>query len=238
MKIVVSAPNFTKASGGIFVLHYFCYLAARLGHEIFISGTRNPAWRKYYTPYCGQNVDIVVRPETDPSTCDRTVRWVLNVPGKICGPTTYGPHEQVFWFMEELRAGAEQASPNVKGQFFLPSIDLNEWKNPGVQRIREACYYVGKGTFSPVVPEDSIRITRDYPATKPELAAIFYSCKKFLCFDDFSGMVGEARMCGCIPYVRSGTEWMESFWTHDRFVMNYEKDLERVREFLSKVEVK
>jgi len=238
MKIVVSAPNFTKASGGIFVLHYFCYLASRLGHEIFVSGARSPAWRKYYTPYCGQKADIVLRPEIDFGTCDRTVRWVLNVPGKLGGHTTYGSHEQVFWFIEDLKESAERASVNVKGMFFLPSIDLNEWRNPGIHRIHEACYYVGKGTFAPVVPEDAILITRAHPATKQELAALFYSCKKFLCFDDFSGMVGEARMCGCVPYVWSGTEWVESHKTHDRFVMNYEKDLERVREFLSKVEVK
>lgn len=248
MKILVSTmQNYTHQSGGIHVLHYFAYLAAKLGHDVLTSHETKPAWRGHVVECLSrchhENVDFVLRPESDRRTSPNTIRWVLARPGWLPtgGPKSFADHEVAFWFSPDLEDPTREAAASVLGPLFLPSIDPEDWRieSPGPRRL--AAYYVGKAIlwsdcpWVSFVPQKSpIEITRSWPSSKRELSRVLHQCTDFYSFDDYSGILHEARMCGCRVWVwdKQKYEWKECQNDWSRYVMNEEADLRTVADAL------
>lgn len=240
-----NAQPFTDKSGGVFVINYLGYLLTKLGHRVFFDHPTRPDWMPFMPVHDGEPYHFYIRPETDDRTCNRTLRWVLNVPGKLPGgPEKYHDQEWAFWFSDDLEGPARAAAKHVIGQLFLPSINPVDWDCGLVFRINPACYYIGKAyLFYPItnwkslVPADNpLLISRWYPATKKELSKMLHGCYNFYSFDNYSGINHEARMCGCNVFTWNGEGWEECFNEYDRYIIDEVRDMETVRVFTNKIE--
>lgn len=166
----------------------------------------------YSTPhilgYPGRWQDMIfVVPEIMHSLSEKPacfVRYVLNVPGLLAGPSEYGPEEMVFAYNAPLLPFASIACGEKLGAdrvFTVPAIDRATF-NP--QRCPEDRYldleYCRKdGTYPEWRIDDKQRttITRTWPERKEELASLFKSARSLVTYDDFTAVIDEARLCGC-----------------------------------------
>lgn len=244
MRILINNLQFwVTNSGGIFALNYLGHLCAQHGHEVFMPFSTNPEWAHHIRVHKGEEVDIVIRPETDCDTCEKTVRWVLNVPGKLGGPTQYADHEMVWWFERALKDHAFNAHKSPSGMLFLPSINLHEWDCGNVEKEELAAFYIGKDyifhdrPWRSLVPEPSIEISRGWPREKRDLAKLIRKVKRFYSFDDYSGLNNEAFLFGCEVFIYDGSGWIKyvpPMFPVD-YVVDYKRDYATVGRFISKV---
>jgi len=212
---VIAAPGYRHDSGGIVALHRLCDVLNRLGHLAVLlpldgNTATVPGW---HTPVVADasaaDGAVVVYPEIVPGNPlggSRVVRWLLNRPGHITGrPLDAEPGDLlVVW-----NGAIDTALPVLT----LPLLD------PGVffpkdARGRGGLLWVGKGRLPTALPRaGTTMITRTWPATRPELAALLRGADVLYSCDWMTAMVFESLLCGT-PVVLVGDQQ----WRRDELV--------------------
>ena len=189
MQFTVAAPPPSHNSAGITCLHELMRCLKELGHEVH---------QLDYTAMGKHKLrGILIAPEVFPDIKIPHVRWVLNVPGLLGGPTKYPPGTVCFHYCKELAASAREASPVGESyEFILGHIALPEY----IPEDRPlTCYYGGKFTQFGGEMQDhpyAIEIRRDYPATKKKFWELMQMCHTLYSYDTFSAMNCEAHLIG------------------------------------------
>lgn len=190
-RYVIGAPPHEHNSAGIRVLYDLQKWLVRAGYDALVC-TYSPDYPK------AQFVDdIVIYPEVAPGNllnAKRIVRYVMNTPGKL------GRGERSYAANEFLVAYNQHLAPYADGRVLeVPSIE--PWfYDPGAESPRDVdVFYVGKGRNTGHHPPDALQITKAWPATRREMAALLRRARRLYCYDGFTIMVREAWLCGCEP---------------------------------------
>ncbi len=206
----VFAPDYVRTSAGIRVMHQICDTLNRLGEEAYLTTqVVNP---RLNTPLLTDAVrarheeaglrPIAIYPEivgANPLDCDVVVRYILNRPGVLGEKPAYA-NTDLFWIhSDELR----EYVPNAIGTLYLPPVDTSLFHNrdnPDDDQRSGACIYFGRyreGQREHAELADRCTvITKDFPATHEELAALLRRSTHLYCFENTS-VTMEARLCGC-----------------------------------------
>jgi hypothetical protein len=150
-----------------------------------------------------QRTPIIVYPEVvhgNPLAGKCVVRYVLNVPGLLGGPSEFPPEDFLIWYHEGYRQAVAGNGPILS----IPSTDARFFRlpPPGTER-HGSCFYAGKfkehsGEQLSDVTRNSIEILRSGPGiqTQEQILALFQRSEVFYCYEA-SALVLEAVLCGC-----------------------------------------
>lgn len=201
-------PDYSRISAGIRITHRLIHLLNTRGFEAY-SNTPviNLEWNEKYANDKMQRElayhGIVLYPEIvdgNPLHARRVVRYVCNVPGYLGGETTYHPNEVVFYYNQFLRKYA----PSDDRLLEIPSIETDLFNNREPLPREKGCFYFGKASNYGLKPipetQGLVEITREnngWPKTRKELAELLRRSKIFYCYDNFTALLDEARLCGC-----------------------------------------
>ena len=206
----VFAPGFDRCSSGIRVMHQLCDCLNRLGEEAYIYTPKTSPG--LHTPQLTDDIrtrhteagliPIAIYPEivgANPLDCDVVVRYILNRPGLLGEKSRFGK-DDLYWLHNEEVSDAVE---HFEGLLHLPAVDTSIFHNrdnPDDQNRKGACIYYGRHTDGalehPELAATCTVITKAYPASHEELAALFRRSTHVYCFENTSISM-EARLCGC-----------------------------------------
>lgn len=194
MKYLIWSYDYSHASAGYKVLHRLCHELNAVGQEAYVGFPRtNPIWN---TPYHESPLEgdwTAIYPEVvsgNPWHAPRVVRYVLNNPGKLGGDPTYDPSEIVFVYSElfnDMGVGPERI-------LMLPTVETDIYIDRGLPR-EGALVYVGKGRKTRDL--DAAEVTMEMRLDRYQLADAMNRATVLYTFDNMTGMVDIARLCGC-----------------------------------------
>lgn len=182
-------------SAGQKVMHRLCHELNGAGQQAFVAfEKRNEVWD---TPYHAPPLEgdwVAVYPEIitgNPWKAPHVARYVLNVPGKLGGETTYDPSEEVFVYSPLFN------TPGVSADriLMLPAIELDIYNDRHEPR-EGTVFYVGKSSKTRDLP-GSVEITSDLKRDQRLLADTLNRAELMYSFDNTTAMVDIARLCGC-----------------------------------------
>lgn len=254
MDYLIHTPNYKRTSGGVRVLHKLCHCLNQAGQVAYISASgHNPKWN---TPRATQEVashlaqeGIVIYPEVvrgNPRSAKRVVRYILNRPGLLGGDKEYASTETLFCYSAIWR---EYVSSDDR-ILTVPVIDTDIFHNKSEGERSGGVFWVGnQGRSAPRIPETSglVEITFSWPGSFEELADLFRRSEIFYSYTASTGLVPEARLCGCPAVVIPGEQytWGEfekglgagtaglAFWdsSPEVFVVNLHRAQETVSDY-------
>ena len=224
----IYASPYARTSAGIKVLHLLCHSLNKIGESAFVTTETvnpellTPVLSKEIVDYHFQNgmTPIVIYPEIvfgNPMNARVVVRYLLNFPGLISGPTSYNESDICFGYSSELIE--TQQSKFKQNVLFLPASDTAIFNNLENSQTRSgACFYAGKyrdvhGGALKSETQGAVEIfgpnhKTEKPQTPPEVAAIFRSSKIFYSYEN-TALAMEAVLCGC-PAVFLPNEFLTS----------------------------
>lgn len=207
----IEAPAYRRNSAGIRVMHLLCHVLNRCGHDAWLypTGGTNPLWHTpMLTPQIVQQHaqagrrPITVYPEVvsgNPRHGGSVVRYLLNRPGLIGGDTEFPASDLVFAYTQHLLPAGE--SP--EHVLFMPPIDssiFHNRDNPHDGQRNGWLFYPGRHAEAlqehQALAARCILITRDWPTSPQEMAALFRRSERVFCFESTS-IALEAILCGC-----------------------------------------
>ncbi|HJV26689.1 MAG TPA: glycosyltransferase [Aromatoleum sp.] len=206
----ITAPNYSRASAGIRVMHRLCHALNLAGEEAWITCPETDP--SLNTPLLTMSVrreheaaglrPIAVYPEViaeNPLDCPVVVRYILNVPGLLGQRPAYRDSDLFYVHTDELAQHLDRCN----GLLFLPTTDasiFNNFDNPFDNDRHGACIYFGRYEEGKKIWKDLADnctvITKEFPATHPELADLFRRSERLYCFENTTLHL-EARLCGC-----------------------------------------
>lgn len=136
------------------------------------------------------------------------IRYFLNKNGALTGrPVDLGPDDFVLGFH-----AFEHPEPHHVCSYTGQDLDTFHSENTlSAEHRRLDLTYIGKGaTFgvTDVVP-GTAEITRTWPASKDQLAALLRNCRFFYTADAYSKINTEALSCGAIPVYLNNGPWTD-----------------------------
>ncbi len=223
-RYVIVTPPFQHNSAGIRVLFDLQKWLVRAGLDAIIC-----TWFEGY-PVEQFADDIVIYPEVAPGNvlkAKRVIRYIMNVPGKLgYGEKTYDPSEILLAYNKEL-------APYANGRVLqVPSIEPFFNSNNCAKTVD--AMFVGKGQDLGLHPPACIEITKTYPATRREMAALLRSARTLYTYDDFTMLSYEAWLCGCeVKLIRKDGSIVDyplgTFPTLDEFKVQLHEFIEMTR---------
>lgn len=242
----IVAPDYTRTSSGIKVLHILCHALNERGYEAYVTANvRHPHLR---TPpltrdiilrhYATGRQPIAVYPETqdgNPLSLPVVARWLLNQPGNLSKATDIAPEDLLFayakWVLPEGTEAEELCISPLDDRIF------HNRDNPHDQKRQGFCYYANKflslgHSISPEIEEKGTRLCQDVTLTQEELAGILRRSALIYCYEH-TALVGEAVACGCPVVLLSSDYWQPKTENIDLVGMSIDDDspetLQRLR---------
>jgi hypothetical protein len=237
-QFLVYSPPYWKGSAGIFALHRLANNLGQLGFDVTMSFYNlgrvslsqedldsrplnffNPD--DYYnllartkpTPKPGELKDfIVIYPETlpgNPLNAPNVVRYVMNFPAKNMHPMVAGENDFILAYWPEYYPGFHHTLAILPEN---PHLKLSSSVTPLLERSMHCCY-IGKGVKLPGYfdLEATMAITREWPASKPELYALLRKTRLFFTWDSNSLLNFEAVFWGALPVFLRFQPYFDSF---------------------------
>ena len=233
----IVSPSYDRKSSGIRVMHQLCASLNKLGAEAYI---RTPLRsHALHTPQLTPDIQnehleaglnpIAIYPEivgSNPLDCNVVVRYILNRPGLLGERPNYSP-DDLYWLHN---AEVAEAVPHHEGVLHMPAVDtsiFNNVDNPHDNNRQGACIYFGRyvegAKAFPELTDRCTVITKDFPTSHEELAALFRRSTHVYCFENTSISM-EARLCGCpvvqlpSPYADPDKPFADSLGLSDALV--------------------
>jgi O-antigen biosynthesis protein len=202
---LIVTPGYRHNSNGVKCMHYLAHCLNAFGARaelVFCDGCYevNPLWNSPTVGTTKVETQIVVYPDIisgNPLGVERVVRWYLNRPGYITGVSVFpGPDDLIYQHSAVLG-------------FDYPVLNLMPPGHPamfttGKEARQWDCFYVGKSHpwyRLSGLEKDKIEITREWPATPLELAAILRHAHRLYTYDPLSATCLDAVLCGCLVVV-------------------------------------
>lgn len=221
LHFIIVAPSYTQNSAGIMVLHELTDCLVTLGYKaslLLMTGTGylvsespdhfGPNLKRTPLPEAGQreivnniiNEGIVIYPEIvsgNPLRAPRVVRYFLNKDGLISGVKSYAQAKDF------CLAYYKSFKPNANDLLCLPitSECFNDLNTKSAMERNYDVTYIGKGhQYSAVfIVTGTTEVTRNWPVSKTELAALLKGARYFYSWDTVSSTNIDALRCGAIP---------------------------------------
>jgi len=185
-RYVIFAPLYRHNSAGIRVLFDLQKWLILAGYDAIVAAST----REY--PIDEFSEDIVIYPEVvtgNPLKAKRVVRYILNIPGKLAGTRHYAKNELLIAYNADLMTFSNGKILQV------PSIEPFFYCDDTVKNIDAV--YIGRGKDLHLHPQNCVYITKNFPATRKEVAQFLRSVKMLYTYDSFTVIIHEAILCGC-----------------------------------------
>lgn len=208
----IYAPDYVRISAGIKALHLLCHYLNKMGEEAYVHTRQTNL--KLRTPLLTDEVlkrhtaigaqPIAVYPEIlhgNPLNTKHVVRYILNHPGLLGGPKTFGDSELLICYHSEFQNEASK----INNQLILttPTVDISIFNNEDNEHDdKRNGYLIYPGRYNlarqehPDLFEKGTVITYQWPQTHEELAALLRKSTALYCFSN-SAIAAEALLCGC-----------------------------------------
>ena len=241
MNFLICSPGYTHTIAGVRVLHYLCHLINKSGHTCYVTSDINPQWNELR--WNNENVDVTIYPEIYFDFLNNNsniVRWCLNKPGLLGGPSKYSEKEMVWYYSSELKESAKLATLHMEPkELYLPSVEPEEFQG-ACDKDLIGCFWLNReSNMNLRLPFDNLQeITRGYPSQKSELIKLLKRSKFFYSYSNFTIMNEEALLCGCEVYIVNGDKWEK--YTKENlgsFLMNDDTDSKMVNNFINDVKL-
>lgn len=201
---LILAPDYVNSSAGVRALHLLAHLLNSNGYEAHVNSKPNPLWNE--SPLVAPTAAgvcpraIAVYPEicdsSNPFQCKFQVRWILNKPGYLSGPTQYDPEELLFVWDEGFLNLPKDRWLTVD----LIEGDLFNKKNRSIAPKKDVVW-IGKGPQRGVkleeMTKDLTEITKAWPKKREQLAQLLKKTRTLYTYDDRTSLILEALLCGC-----------------------------------------
>lgn len=231
----IYTPAYLEQSAGLRALHYLCHALNSIGFNawLVISSVHNPKNSTtsgfLLTPtldkktaklhFENQMIPIVIYSETvigNPLNAQYVVRWLLNYPGDLGGPTNFAKNEFILSYTDNIKNSISMQS----NKLFLPPLDIREIlefqkskKRNSIKKENFSLVYAGKyrGFIgNPKLPRllenlEIIEIFREGPhkQSRKEVFELLQSARMLICYEN-STLITEALLFGTpVVLVRS-----------------------------------
>jgi O-antigen biosynthesis protein len=244
MRFTIIAPDYSRQSAGLWSMYRLGDLLVDLGHEVLSWSQAPPGWAKYRAMRPGEPLGIPVVPEIfQMNNGDRLpcMRWVLNAPGKLGGPTRYTRDEIIFHFADNMEEPARAASADgTTAQLWIGIVDPREFApDPGLPRDL-VTFWPGRRPGFPKAPDPlALRLMSTWPPVRDELVQVLKRSKTFYCYERDSLLGLEAFLAGADVRIWDGEAWTP--YTPDdahvdRHLVNDERDRAAVAKAVDRVQ--
>lgn len=237
MSFTILTPGYVDSSAGVRCLWYLAELMVEAGIDMKILvytqnfGTIPEKFRPYLIT--GTTQGIIIAPETFQEIPVPHVRWALNKPGLLGGPTSYPAGTKVFHFSPEIYESASCATPGKQSELFmLANIQL-----PSLPRRKKTLRAFYRGKCAEQVDmerhENELEMTRAWPPTKQQYWEFLNNLSTLYSYDDFSAVNLEAYLMGVSVMVLQSGIWKPytpPSYAHS-LLMDRVRDIESVKKF-------
>lgn len=229
MIFTILCPNFTHFSAGVECLWRLGEYLIDLGHEVHYLNYQSdtypaPDFSRMVKITDSTTRGIVIAPETFVEIETPHIRWALNKPGLLGGPTTYPPGCRVYHFSAPLEASARAAAKDGESRQFT----LGVMTNLGAVKSdkKHSLWYRGKysGPVNLSSHEGEIELTRSWPPTKQQYWDLLQNATSLKSYDDFTGVTAEAHLAGCEVFIWGKGGWEPYIVPDDIIPMTYDYD--------------
>jgi len=207
----ILAPAYERTSAGVRTMHLLCHYLNQAGQEAYIDApvtdprlrtpTLTPEIRKNHS--LSNRAPIAVYPEIvfdNPLNAPNIVRYILNHPGLISGPTDFHDADLLYFFNHEYTKHLPEwpikllKPPLIDKKIFFPPTESEENFRSG------SLFYRGRATGAhnshPEAFKKSIEISKDWPNNHEHLANLLRSAEKlYVCVN--TAIIQEALTCNC-----------------------------------------
>ena len=242
MTFTILAPSYAHNSAGIRCLYILSTLLSELGHDTYIDNYQQPG---IPTPSEFKGIPITdgilrgipILPEVFSNVNYPHVRWALNYPGKLAGPTTYNENTMAVYYLDKFKDATLQAAKSgIIHKFCIGNIELV--KPFGQMEKTLILWYRGK--YSQLVDiskhENQIELTRFWPAEKQKYWQLLHITKELYSYDDLTGTAIEAYHCGVNVFIyNTQTNGWDPYIPEDilsEVFIDHEVDLEKTKIFV------
>jgi len=195
-----------------------CHELRAVGEDAYVTERQRPVtWDcPVSTAVSAKTIAVYAEaPGGNPLDAQRVVRWVQNYPGWTGGATHYAPWNLVVYWHEDFRAAAEAAAGrDLEGHRLQVGL-LEPWlfrpeggtrklgyvgKGPRGAQMRLVAPSVGEAVGDPSawapLPDVDEWLTRTWPCTREDVAALLRSASDLYCYDTVTMLADEAAACG------------------------------------------
>jgi hypothetical protein len=224
MKYLIWSYDYSHASAGPKALHRLCHELNEAGERAYVGPwATNPEWNTPTSDFESFAGDwIAVYPEIvrgNPWNAPHVARWVLNVPGKLGGDTTYALSEMVFTWSTDFTDAP---------LLHVPTVETDIYYDRGLPRSG-SLFYVGKGSGRRAGARE---ITYEMRLDRYQLADELNRAEALYSFDDVTGMADLAGLCGC-PVVMPSGKRMEPAGYREEYLSRQAQFPAQLREFIA-----
>jgi hypothetical protein len=231
-KFVICTPPYANNSAGIIVLHELCDALVKNGHEAYVAlmhmsegqwDFHYPVSEEGFHPGLQRTVvdpveyeravndaldnGICIYPEIvqgNPLMAKRVVRYFLYYDGEIAGvKSDYGSADYLLAFNNIYVR-------NPHGVLFKAPIhpSMNDEGAPSFESRTLDLTFFGKGPkyAECFLVSGSAELSKSWPKSKPELAAILRSTRHLYTWDSCSAVIVDALFCGARPVLMQGEQ--------------------------------
>lgn len=187
-------------SGGVRALHYLCHYLNERGYPAFM--TSYPTNPRLNTPYIDERKARLMieregaiavyseRTDGNPYEADRVVRILFHKKGYFDHDIKHGENDIVFAYIDSLKV--DKNTPVLE----IPAIERELFNNNSNYSKRwEMGYFVGKGKIKDTSYKGEELSVDAYP-TREAFADKLRRLEYLTCYDDYSLIIWEARLCG------------------------------------------
>lgn len=226
MKFVIYAPPYPRTSAGGRSLHRLCHWLRVYGNDARLLDTGgdfavHPTWESaLIRAHEVAADDVAIYPEIihgNPLCTRRVVRWVLNHPGAMGGPTLFEPGERVYtpfeWFVDGAR-GASARVDDYHGLLYCSTTDPREFypKNRTQGQVSRPLLYVGKAqgvkaSVDAFLDANPNTIVINGSFTDAKLGWLLRNCHSLWTFDAQTMLMYEAALCGASVVIYEANVW-------------------------------
>lgn len=232
MNFLLFAPDFWQGSAGVRALYLLGEYLIDLGHGVTLwnyqSSNPPPPWCRLKLDRSSFEPDVVcIMPETiDFTVADaRVIRWCLNFPGKLGGPSMYTSNEFVVHWDNPGAAPlcAAAAHNGISHELTLGLVDVGT--DPCIARVHNF-YYEGKTPSDGSHPAHLTLLPRGQAGSLVELRHLLHATATMYTYDLMTQTSFEAHLCGVKVFERqpSGWEPYRLAENHEKFLTNPARD--------------
>jgi hypothetical protein len=213
---VIVAPPFSELSSGNRALHRLCHLLNKAGYAAAMyilpnasaETTTKSAWN---TPLFNadrvHDETIVVYPEIvrgNPLRAQQCVRWLLNYPGLLGGPTMFEPTDRILVWDRRMLGRVSSMLAQTLGPEDVLTVSVVDpefmYCDPSVPRTVDS-YFIYKGRYVREryrVPGEADMICIDKTVlTQRALGDLLRRTRCLYSYDHATMIFHEALICGC-----------------------------------------
>jgi len=208
---LIHTYNWDDASAGNIVLHKLAFaLWKRFPNNVFVLADDQNGMNIPTIHQCKEDLNtcIAVYPEViagNPFNSSTVVRYLLNIPGVIGGPSTFPKSDILFAYSGIFNSRIGLPKDRI---LYAPCLNTERFRDKGFIRTK-AFYYKGKGLAKFALGVDQLPVGTAFRGNEKqeELVNLLNHTAILFSYDCVTAMNEVARLCGCPVVLMPNDQW-------------------------------